>query len=108
MVRVFDRAAVGKRESRPVTLMRDSGIAVLRSGEATVVFSAMPTDFGGKGSHTHCDKLAIVFRLGPDEVFSDSGSRCYTRWAELRNFDRSTRAHNTLMVDEADQNTLSD
>ena len=42
-------------------------------------------------SHTHCDKLSIVFRLGPDEVFCDSGSRCYTRSAELRNLDRSTR-----------------
>jgi hypothetical protein len=64
---------------------------VLRSGEASVVFCAMPNGLGGKGSHTHCDKLSVVFRLGPDEVFCDSGSRCYTRSAELRNLDRSTR-----------------
>ena len=70
-------------------------------------FAAMPNGVRGKGSHTHCDKLSIVFRLGADEVFCDSGSRCYTRSAELRNQDRSTRAHNTLMVDGADQNILS-
>ena len=79
---------------------------MLRSDQASVVFSAMPNGLRGKGSHTHCDKLSIVFRLGGEEVFCDSGSRCYTRSAELRNLDRSTRAHNTLMIDEADQNIL--
>jgi hypothetical protein len=92
--------------SQPVSILPDSGIAVLRSGEASVIFCAMPNGLGGKGSHTHCDKLSIVLRLGRDEVFCDSGSRCYTRSVEFRNFDRSTRAHNTLMVDGADQNTV--
>jgi hypothetical protein len=66
----------------------------------------MPNGLRGQGSHTHCDKLSIVFRLGLEEVFCDSGSRCYTRSAELRNLDRSTRAHNTLMVDGAEQNIV--
>jgi hypothetical protein len=91
---------------KPVSLMPDSGIAVLRSGEASLVFCAMPNGLRGKGSHTHCDKLSVILRLGLDEVFCDSGSRCYTRSAERRNLDRSTRAHNTLMIDEADQNVL--
>ncbi len=99
-------AYAGKPEQKPVSVMPNSGIAVLRSGEASVVFCAMPNGLRGKGSHTHCDKLSIVFRLGAEEVFCDSGSRCYTRSAELRNLDRSTRAHNTLMVDGADQNIV--
>ncbi len=100
-------STAGSREQKPVSLMRDSGLAVLSAGWASVVFCAMPNGLHGKGSHTHCDKLSIVFRLGTDEVFCDSGSRCYTRSAELRNLDRSTRAHNTLMVDGADQNMLN-
>ena len=96
----------GRPDQKPVSVMPDSGIAVLRSGEASVIFCAMPNGLRGKGSHTHCDKLSIVFRLGPEEVFCDSGSRCYTRSAELRNLDRSTRAHNTLMVDGAEQNIV--
>jgi hypothetical protein len=96
----------GKPKQRPVSVMPDSGIAVLRSGEASVVFCAMPNGLRGKGSHSHCDKLSIVFRLGAEEVFCDSGSRCYTRSAELRNLDRSTTAHNTLMVDGTDQNIV--
>jgi hypothetical protein len=70
------------------------------------VFSAMPNGLGGKGSHTHCDKLSVVLRLGVNEVFCDSGSRCYTRSADRRNLDRSTQAHNTLAIDGADQNTI--
>jgi hypothetical protein len=94
------------RSSEVATLLPDSGIAVLRADSASVIFAAMPNGLAGKGSHTHCDKLSIVFRLGEHEVFCDSGSRCYTRSAELRNLDRSTRAHNTVMIDGADQNTL--
>jgi hypothetical protein len=94
-------------QQKPVSVLLESGIAILRSGEASAIFCAMPNGLRGKGSHSHCDKLSVVFRLGPDEVFCDSGSRCYTRSAERRNLDRSTRVHNTLMVDEAEQNIFS-
>jgi Heparinase II/III-like protein len=94
-------------DQKPVSLMPDSGLAVLRSGEASIAFCAMPNGLNGKGSHTHCDKLSVLLRLGPHEVFCDSGSRCYTRSAGLRNLDRSTKAHNTLMVDNAEQNLLN-
>jgi hypothetical protein len=96
-----------KRRQKPLSLFPDSGLAALRAGQASIVFCAMPNGLHGKGSHTHCDKLSFIFRLGADEVFCDSGSRCYTRSAEFRNHDRSTRAHNTLVVDRADQNSLS-
>ena len=99
-------ARAGKPEQEPISVFPNSGIAVLRSGEASVIFCAMANGLRGRGSHTHCDKLSIIFRLGPAEVFCDSGSQCYTRSAELRNLDRSTRAHNTLMVDGADQNIV--
>jgi hypothetical protein len=97
----------GREDQKPVLLLPDSGIALLRSGEASAIFCALPNGLGGKGSHTHCDKLSVLLRLGPDEVFCDSGSRGYSRSAELRNLDRSTKAHNTLMIDAAEQNVLS-
>jgi Heparinase II/III-like protein/Heparinase II/III N-terminus len=103
---VLDLPSDDDREHKPISLLRESGIAVLRSGEVSVVFCAMPNGLQGKGSHTHCDKLSVVLRLGTDEVFCDTGSRCYTRSADLRNIDRSTRAHNTLTVDGADQNII--
>ena len=59
------RARAGKPEQEPFSLFRNSGIAVLRAGEASVIFCAMANGLRGKGSHTHCDKLSIIFRLGP-------------------------------------------
>jgi hypothetical protein len=97
----------GDAEDKPISLLRESGVAVARSREAVAVFCAMPNGIGGKGSHTHCDKLSVILRLGADEVFCDGGSRCYTRSAELRNLYRSTKAHNTLAIDEVDQNIIS-
>src|SRR3984957_211817 len=94
-------------QSQPVEVLPQSGIAILRRDEASVVFCAMPNGLRGKGSHSHCDKLSVIFRLGADEIFCDTGSRCYTRSAERRNLDRSTRVHNTLMIDEAEQNIFS-
>jgi Heparinase II/III-like protein/Heparinase II/III N-terminus len=99
-------AGAGEHAQKPISLLRESGLAVLRAGDASVVFSAMPNGLGGKGSHTHCDKLSFVLRLGVNEVFCDSGSRCYTRSADRRNLDRSTQAHNTLVIDGADQNRI--
>jgi Heparinase II/III-like protein/Heparinase II/III N-terminus len=101
-----DGEHASKHVRKPASLLRESGLAVLRAGDASVVFCAMPNGLQGKGSHTHCDKLSIVFRLNSEEVFCDSGSRCYTRSAELRNLDRSTKAHNTLMIDGAEQNII--
>jgi hypothetical protein len=95
-----------RSQDKPISLMRDSGVAIARSREAVAVFCAMPNGLGGKGSHTHCDKLSVIFRLGADEVFCDSGSPGYTRSPELRNLYRSTKAHNTLVVDEANQNII--
>ena len=57
---------------KPIWLLRESGIAILRAGDAAVVFSAMPNGLGGRGSHTHCDKLSVVLRLGVHEVFCDT------------------------------------
>ena len=112
------QASTPSHQRNPLTMLPESGIAVLRAGDASVIFCAMPNGLNGKGSHTHCDKLSFVLRLrgeargelaAPrhDEVFCDSGSRCYTRSAELRNRDRSTRAHNTLSIDEAEQNSIA-
>lgn len=95
------------RERLRVEVFSDSGLAVARSGEAELIFSAMPNGINGRGSHTHCDKLSFVLRLDGAEVFCDSGTACYTRDAQRRNWYRSTAAHNTITVDAQEQNVIS-
>jgi hypothetical protein len=83
-----------------------SGVAVARSSDLEVVFAAMPNGIRGKGSHTHNDKLSFTMRIGSEDIFIDSGTGCYTRNAELRNYFRSTAAHNTIKVDGDEQNRI--
>jgi len=95
-----------KRRQR-VDLLADSGLAVAHSEDADLIFAAMPNGIGGRGSHTHSDKLSFVLRLGDADVFCDSGTRCYTRDSVLRNRYRSACAHNVIVVDAQEHNTTS-
>ncbi len=97
---------VGQPPAEPITVLPDSGIGVLRHGSAELLFFAVPNGIHGKGSHTHNDKLSFVLRVGGQEIFSDSGTGCYTRDLRTRNRFRSTAAHNTLMVDGTEQNRI--
>jgi len=70
------------------------------------MFFAVPNGICGNGSHTHNDKLSFVLRLDGEEVLCDSGTGCYTRNPEVRNRFRATAAHNSVMVDGQEQNTI--
>lgn len=94
-------------KQRRAELFANSGLAVAHHEDANLIFSAMPNGINGRGSHTHADKLSFVLRLSDSEVFSDSGTRCYTRDAKLRNQYRSAAAHNVVVVDQQDHNTIS-
>jgi heparinase II/III-like protein len=85
----------------------DSGLAVGKEGPLKVVFLAMPNGIMGKGTHTHNDKLSVIVTLDGEEVFSDSGTGCYTRDVQIRNQFRSTSAHNTVQIDGEEQNRFS-
>jgi hypothetical protein len=89
-----------------LAVFRQSGIAVARRKNATVMFFAMPNGIHGKGSHTHNDKLSVVLRVEGAELFCDSGTGCYTRDVALRNGLRSTKAHNTVVVKDQEQNII--
>jgi hypothetical protein len=109
-------AATGKRESLQAllygaetlptgpyvhtksVLLREAGIAALRSPEATVV-----TRFGTHGGgHGHPDKLNIV-TYGAGQLFgTDPGSIAYGSPLHGEWY-RSTVAHNTVVVDESRQ-----
>ena len=84
-----------------------SGLAVAQSKNLEVLFAAMPNGINGKGSHTHCDKLSLIVRIDDAEIFTDSGTGCYTRNAGMRNHFRSTETHNTVQIDGEEQNRFS-
>ncbi len=92
--------------TRRVIVFPQSGIAAARNARAELLFLAMPNGIHGKGSHTHNDKLAIVAKIGGEILLCDSGTYCYLRDVSMRNQFRKTAAHNTVLVDGYEQNSL--
>lgn len=85
-----------------------TGVASVRRCKSQLLFLAMPNGIGGKGSHTHNDKLSVVLRVEGYDLFKDCGTFCYSRDAAKRNRFRSTLAHNTVRIDRQEQNRFSE
>ncbi len=59
----------------------------------------MPPSFG----HGHADALSLTLQVGTENILIDSGTYTYTGEAQWRQYFRSTKAHNTIVVDHQDQ-----
>ncbi|TDQ60445.1 putative heparinase superfamily protein [Maritalea mobilis] len=75
----------------------ESGYCRMKKGDAVVI-----ADFAEVGpsyipGHAHADTLCFEFSIGPNRVFVNSGTSVYET-GELRAFQRSTAAHNTVEV----------
>ncbi|HWF08955.1 MAG TPA: alginate lyase family protein [Bryobacteraceae bacterium] len=83
-----------------------AGYAIQRSGWNDDA-SHLIFDCGGlgmlTGGHSHADSLSILLSKGGRELLADPGTFVYNCAPEWRNYFRSTRAHNTVVVDERDQ-----
>ena len=62
-----------------------------------------PQGFLSIAAHSHADALSVEVRHGAVDVLADPGTYCYHGEPEWRSYFRSTRAHNTVEVDGADQ-----
>lgn len=81
----------------------EGGYSVMRDGwEATDNF--MLIDCGEVGSlaggHGHADTLSIVAATHGKALLVDSGTYTYHESSEMRDYFRSSMAHNTLVVDD--------
>jgi hypothetical protein len=105
-MRTGGRAGVAPTERN--ILFRESGHSVLRSGwgaagaeydgQTHIVFNVGPY----RTTHSHYDGLSIVYASAGQALLTDSGLFVYEDGPEVAYF-RSTRAHNTVVVDGADQ-----
>lgn len=75
--------------------------------EVRLLADAGPLGYLSIAAHGHADALSIVLNVGGHEVLVDPGTYAYHTQSEWRAYFRSTRAHNTVMVDEQDQSQQS-
>lgn len=87
-------------------LLREAGIAVLRSGDAYLCLSAGPNGQGGTGGHAHNDKNSVELSFGGVDLVVDRGTFVYARDPSERNARRGTAGHSTVQVDGAEQNRI--
>lgn len=59
------------------------------------------------GGHGHNDQLSFVLSYENEDYIIDAGTYNYTFDKELRNSFRSTNSHNTLQINDEEQNIIS-
>ena len=104
-------AAVPTQDAKPLAsrMFPDSGYYLLQCGGPSVddtvsaVMDCGPLGFGALAAHGHADALSIVIRAFGREVLIDPGTFDYFSYPPWRAYFRSTRAHNTIVVDGVDQ-----
>lgn len=86
----------------------DSGVYIYKSNN--IYFSIYNGSNGqkGNGGHAHNDKLSFTLNYKGTDVFVDPGTYLYTPLPEMRNKFRSTYSHNTVGVNNQEQNRYID
>lgn len=80
-----------------ITHFVDSGYVRLSSGQALALIDVAPVGPDYLPGHAHADTLSFELSLFGQRVFVNGGTSQYGT-DELREFERSTAAHNTLVV----------
>ncbi len=96
-----DTASSPRHVSR---LFPDAGVAVVRDADTYLLITNGKVGTNGFGNHKHNDLLSFEFHQLAVPLFVDPGSYVYTSDPEARNQFRSTKSHNTVVVDEEEQN----
>ncbi|MCK9328983.1 MAG: heparinase II/III family protein [Candidatus Cloacimonetes bacterium] len=82
----------------------DGGYYLLRNDNVYCFIRCGQLALRGKGMHSHNDQLSIELSIKGKDFFIDPGSYVYTSDYLARNELKSTKSHNTLMVDNIEQN----
>jgi len=90
----------------------DSGYYLLQHGRRdqsdrlSVVFDCGELGFESIAAHGHSDALSLTLRAFGVDVLVDPGTYDYFTHGDWRDYFRSTRAHNTVVVDDVDQSEM--
>jgi hypothetical protein len=85
---------------------KDSGIFIMREGRDYLIVHCGDLGTGGKGTHNHNDNLSFELCADGIKYLVDPGTYTYSRDPKMRNLLRSTRYHNTLIIDGEEQNNI--
>lgn len=87
-------------------LFPHAGIAVSRTGGTYLLVTNGRVGTNGFGNHKHNDNLSFEFHADGVPLIVDPGSYVYTSDPDARNRFRMTGYHNTLRIDDVEQNDV--
>lgn len=85
-------------------LFEDSGLFIYKKDIIHLAVANMPNGQKGNGGHCHNDKLSFELTLGNSTVLIDPGTYVYTPLPSERNKYRATNSHNTVCIENSEQN----
>jgi hypothetical protein len=105
-------ASCKSEESISSRALENSGYYLLQSGcrndsnQMSLTFDCGQLGFGSIAAHGHADALSVTLRAFGYDILVDPGTYDYFTYPEWRNYFRSTRAHNTIVIDDQDQSEM--
>ncbi|GCL65109.1 hypothetical protein AQPW35_41900 [Rubrivivax pictus] len=108
---IFGRPGLGPTPVMGTSLFADGGCSVDRrqvAGRACLLtFDHGPLGYLSIAAHGHADALSVTLDVDGDPMLVDPGTYLYHSGGQWRDWFRSTRAHNTLNLQGADQSTMA-
>jgi len=80
------------------------GFYIMRHSDLYMIIDCVPADPKAPSGHKHNSRLSFELFANDKSFIIDPGAYIYTADKEMRNLFRSTRYHNTVMVDGEEQN----
>lgn len=94
-----------RRVNRPIHDLPRTGYVRVEAGPAVAYLDLAPVGPDHLPAHAHADTLCFELSLGSHRLFVNTGTSTYEEGSR-RNRERSTRAHNTVVVDEEDSSEV--
>jgi uncharacterized heparinase superfamily protein len=97
--------SVSLPEGVPIKYLPESGYVSARLGPFALIFDAARVGPSYLPAHAHADTLSFELSWRQQRLICNSGTSCYGTGAQ-RAWERSTAAHNTVVVDDQDSSEV--
>jgi len=94
-----------RKNKKRIHEFKDSGYYIIKDNISYIIIDGGDIGVYYQPGHGHCDIFSYEFFLGKEKIIVDSGNYEY-KIGEMRNYCRSTRAHNTIMINNKEQSEI--
>lgn len=95
--------SIALQKKKSLKTFKDGGMTVMSWGKGKLLFRHAGLGLEPTYAHGHADALAVLFFWGSTPVLVDAGTGQYNNDEVLRNYFRSTLAHNTIQIEGKNQ-----